>query len=250
MGGRKVEHTLGTPVDQDNASAKQYAADGSNDSQISQPAGSSVEGDKGIATATSDEDGQAPASTYQTANQGNLGGRTVEHTEGTPIPEGNATGTKYRLLEDRLLRAEKATAELQLKYRKEQEARVETERFASLQSKRQRFAFDLDKEVERCHYSKMGNDAFAQHLDSIEANYRPIPLGEQLPVGFADEAASHAPHAPGNSREKYSKEQRKKALAWCSGRAQNGLAQDYETALNSFGEDNRPPTDAELASVG
>lgn len=250
LGGRKVEHTLGTPVDQDNASGKHYAADGSNDPDIKQPAKDpTVMGDKGVATGSSDEDSNVAAGTYQTANQGNLGGRTVEHTEGTPVQQGNASGdsTKYRLLENKLTLAEREIDVLKEKYHKEEERRIDSERLAALESKRMRFTFDVEKQFERCRYSKMSNEQFAQHVEMIDENFRPIPIDEQLPIGWADEAASHAPHKPGNTREKYSKEQSRKALDWCSRRAEKDLPQDYETALNSFAEHDRPPTDAELA---
>jgi len=242
LGGRKVKHTVGTPVDQDNASTKNYEA-GSSDPNLNQPADdASVEGDE-PADVGSVQDGDPAASTYQTADQGNLGGRKVSNTTKAPPEQGNATthSVNYQLLETKLAESERRVAKLE-KYAADQEAkRISSERFAALQSKRQRFTFDLEKEVERCKYGKMNDAQFQEHLEGIESNYREIPVDEQLPIGWGDREAMSAPGRPGASTEKYSKEARDKALRWCIGRAQSGQPADYETALDSFGEHDRPP---------
>jgi hypothetical protein len=220
--GRKVEHVEGSPFTGPDA-GKKYSADdfnkmsdddydkmsqcrkdyqagrlseGSQDTNVSQPASDpTIDEDEMAKTGSEDTAGSSPA--------------TGEYQEAQPP-------AKYSRMEGQLASTRQEVAELRKQLRVEQSKRVDTERYSQLREKRVRFAFDLDKEFERCRYSKMAAETFADHLESME-NYRPIPINEQLPVGFGDAAASMAPDKPGKGTktEKYSMENQQKALDWC-----------------------------------
>lgn len=127
----------------------------------------------------------------------------------------------------------------------ERAARVEAERYSLLAERRQMYAFDLEDETERCRYSRMNDEQFADHLRVIEQNYKQIPLGVQLPT-FTREAQRAADTAPtriggGAAREHYSKESSDQARAWCERRALAGKPHDYETALKTIREGKTLP---------
>lgn len=106
--------------------------------------------------------------------------------------------------------------------------RVNVERYAALSERRQLYAFDLDKEAERCKYGKMSDPAFAEHLKMIEDNYRPIPINTHLPTFQVP-----TPEAPGGKRalEKYSKEHSDRAFAIAQERSLKGERVSYEAIL-------------------
>lgn len=120
----------------------------------------------------------------------------------------------------------------------ERGARIDAERYSMLAERRSMYAFDLDREVDRCRYGKMSDQQFSEHLEGIEENYKPIPIGEQIPTFTpqAQRAADTAPNRPGAgaARERYSKEHSDQARAWCERRATAGLPYDYGTALEAL----------------
>ena len=146
-------------------------------------------------------------------------------------PEAGVPPVKYSRMAAELdqLRRQVAAVEGQLKQERTQ--RVNVERYSALAELRRTRLFDLDKEAERCDYAKMSDEQFAAHLETIEQNYREIPLG--VPVPSFDLPAAHAPGRPGAKadREKYSKEVRDRALQIGKQRAMKGEDVDYQTIL-------------------
>lgn len=147
-------------------------------------------------------------------------------------PEAGVPPVKYSRLANELdqLRQKMAAVEGQLQQERAQ--RVSVERYSALAELRRTRLFDLDKEAERCDYSKMTNEQFAAHLDTIEANYREVPIGMAVPT--FDLPAAHSPSRPGAKaeREKYSKEVRDRALTIGKQRAMAGENVDYQQILN------------------
>ncbi|MBC7238550.1 MAG: hypothetical protein H5T71_00405, partial [Chloroflexi bacterium] len=112
---------------------------------------------------------------------------------------------RYRLLEQHLERQRTELEKLRRDVEAERAARVNAERYSQLVQLRQVYAFDLEKEVERCRYSRMTDEQFKDHLAIIRENYKQIPVGERLPpLGAAVELDE--------SREKYSEEVLRRAL--------------------------------------
>jgi type IV secretory pathway VirB10-like protein len=146
-------------------------------------------------------------------------------------PEAGVPPVKYSRMAAELdqLRRQVAAVEGQLKQERTQ--RVNVERYSALAELRRTRLFDLDKEAERCDYAKMSDEQFAAHLETIEQNYREIPLG--VPVPSFDLPAAHAPGRPGAKadREKYFKEVRDRALQIGKQRAMKGEDVDYQTIL-------------------
>jgi hypothetical protein len=245
--GRKAEHVEGSPFTGPDA-GKKYSADdfnkmdddeydkmckgrkdyqagrlseGSQDTNTSQPASDpTIDEDEMAKTGSEDTDGSDPA--------------TGEYQEAQPP-------AKYSRMESQLAGTQKQVAELQKQLNVERSKRVDTERYSQLREKGVRLAFDIDKEFERCRYSKMTAETFSDHLESME-NYRQIPINEQLPVGFGDAAASMAPDRPGkgNGPEKYSMENRQKALDYCVARRLKGEDADYVEAVEAFQRGETP----------
>lgn len=135
---------------------------------------------------------------------------------------------------DKYQRLTAEMAQLRAALNEERSRRVDTERYARLQQLRHRFTFDLDGEFKRCRYSKMDATAFGEHVESIEKNYRPIPVDQLLPV----DGRIPVSDGPGSAarRERYSRELSDKARRICEQRAVRGESVDYEEILESLHE--------------
>lgn len=136
---------------------------------------------------------------------------------------------QYSKLTTEIQRLKGQVTKLEKQAATDQAARVKAERYAALREKRMLFAFDLDKEVERC--SKMSSGQFADHLDGIDANYRRIPEGEMPPIPDGTTAGAFGrPGAPAE-REKYSKEHSDEAMRRCNELIRQGKPASYEEVL-------------------
>lgn len=133
---------------------------------------------------------------------------------------------RYRLLEQHLQRQRTELEKLRQDVEAERAARVNAERYSQLVQLRQIYAFDLEKEVERCRYSRMTDEQFREHLDVIRENYKRIPVGERLPpLGAAVELDE--------SRERYSEEVRRRALEIAKRKKELGESCTYEEILEA-----------------
>ncbi|MDD4891342.1 MAG: hypothetical protein PHU85_15580, partial [Phycisphaerae bacterium] len=151
---------------------------------------------------------------------------SVDPGQGTPA-EGSASGesqtadnAKYSALEAKL-------AELEADSIK----RTDEARKAKLTQLRYHRAFDLDKEVERCRYSKMSDDQFASHCGIIADNFIPTLVNQAMPVPdeLLDSKQPAAATRPGP--ERYTKEAADKAVQYVVDQANLGKAVSYETVL-------------------
>ena len=133
---------------------------------------------------------------------------------------------RYRLLEQHLERQRTELEKLRRDVEAERAARVNAERYSQLVQLRQFYAFDLEKEVERCRYSRMTDEQFRDHIAVIRENYRRIPVGERLPpLGPAMELEE--------SREKYSEDVRRRALEIAKRKKELGEPCEYEEILEA-----------------
>ncbi|HPP54278.1 MAG TPA: hypothetical protein PK777_15100, partial [Thermoguttaceae bacterium] len=103
--------------------------------------------------------------------------------------------------------------------------RVNAERYSQLVQLRQCYAFDLDKEVERCRSSRMTEDQFRDHLEVIRENYQRIPVGERLPP------LGSALHWGQEVQEQYSEDQRRRARQLVLAARAEGKELSLEEAL-------------------
>ncbi len=117
--------------------------------------------------------------------------------------------------------------------------RVDAERYALLSERRVHFAFDLDDQQEKCCYAKMSADQFADKLSDIEANYRRIPVGEQLPThgSGVDRAASAVTRSADVETAKYAKQDTDKAVDICMAAAARDEKVDYKEVLDKVRAD-------------
>jgi hypothetical protein len=111
---------------------------------------------------------------------------------------------------------------------------VDTERYAKIRELRTRFSFDDKAEFQRCRYSKMSADQFAEQCAAIETNYRPIPVDQMLPVD--DAALAFVSDRPGGAmaRERYNKQLSDRARHIAEVRASRGEPADYEEILDAL----------------
>jgi len=133
---------------------------------------------------------------------------------------------RYHLLEQHLERQRTELERLRQDVEAERASRVNAERYSQLVQLRQLYAFDLEKEVERCRYSRMNDEQFRDHLQIIRENYRRIPVGERLPpLGAAVELDE--------AREKYSEDVRRRALAIAKRKKEQGEDVSFEEILEA-----------------
>ena len=176
-------------------------------------AGGSADGDDTTPTGTAEgEMSTTPASSVDP--------KTQQYGKTGDVAKFSKMQSELADVKRRLEAAEKLTA-------KEAEKRVDAERYSALREKRFHYAFDLDKEVERCRYGKMNQAQFGEHLEAIDANYRPIPDGE---VFVAADAGHSNPERPG-VKERYSREHRDRALQIAERKAIKGEDVDYLEVL-------------------
>lgn len=127
---------------------------------------------------------------------------------------------RYRALEVEVQR-------LRHELEREQNRRRNSERYARLSELRQEYAFDLEREVERCRAEKMDDQRFAEHVEIIRENYQRIPIGEQLPVGV------HAGPALA-TKAHYEKELHDRARKIAERRAMRGQPVDYAEVVEQL----------------
>lgn len=94
------------------------------------------------------------------------------------------------------------------------EVNVNGARIATLKGIRAEHAFDFDKAVEQCKYSKMSDAAFAETCEHFR-NYPGIPTGAELPEGEVQRPERKQP-------EKFSKAQADAAIKWSAEQAAAG----------------------------
>jgi len=112
---------------------------------------------------------------------------------------------------------------LQQELEAEKATRINAERQARLIALRQRYAFDLAKEFERCKYPLMTDAQFEDHVQCIQENYRPIPIGEYIP--FVRTPGIEQP------AEQYSEDIRKRARELVLRERERGVEISFEEAL-------------------
>jgi len=133
---------------------------------------------------------------------------------------------RYHLLEQHLERQRTELERLRQDVEAERASRVNAERYSQLVQLRQVYAFDLEKEVERCRYSRMTDEQFKDHLAIIRENYKRIPVGERLPpLGAAVELDE--------AREQYSEDIRRRALAIAKRKKEQGEDVSFEEILEA-----------------
>lgn len=138
--------------------------------------------------------------------------------------------TDLAVIERRVATVEKYAKDANDKLETERSRRINAERRAMLQDKRRAFALDLDKELERCRYSRMSDEQFSDHLTLIDENYQRIPEGVMLPESFGGEADADRPGGR-NQREKYNKAASDKAVKIAKAKAERGQEVDYAEIL-------------------
>jgi hypothetical protein len=143
--------------------------------------------------------------------------------EGSVEPNGERKTEKYSKMEERLARLEAERVE-----------RIEQSRDQILQRLRYHRAFDVAKEVERCRYSKMSDDQFADHCQSIEDNYLRTDCNAPFPV-MEEGQQPRQKAAASNTRkpERYTKEAADQAVKHVVSLREKGKAVRYEDVLEA-----------------
>lgn len=136
-----------------------------------------------------------------------------------------AAPAKYSRLSAELAAMKKQLATQQQQLNAERAKRINAERYSQLTGKRQHLRFDLDKEADRCLYSKMNDEAFAEHLAAMDENYQPMPYGEL----FVPETVAAGP--AGFGRERYNKQASDRAKTICEQKIAAGESPDYGAIL-------------------
>ena len=153
---------------------------------------------------------------------------TVDPGKVTPS-EGSVSGEtpnkpdKYSMLEQKLaaLEADKV-------------ARTDEARKEKLRTLRYHRAFDLDKEITRTTYSRMGDEAFREHLQFIVDCASPTCANAPLPVPDELLDSAQPPASVRQGPEKYTKDKADEAVRICYERQQAGKSVVYETVLNAL----------------
>ena len=150
-------------------------------------------------------------------------------TDGTVADVPDEAASQYSRLSQQLVYTQRRLKEAEVSIGRERRARTNAERYSSLNDKRQNYVFDLDREMAMCQYSKMNPDQFAEHMETIERNYQPIPVDTDLRV-FSD-ASIGSPDRPGGGKEAYSKDMSDRAYRICERKVLNGEHVEYEDVL-------------------
>lgn len=134
---------------------------------------------------------------------------------------------RYRRLEQSLQLRTTEIETLRRQIEEERADRVNAERYSQLMALRNVYAFDIEKEADRCRYSRMNDEQFRDHLTLIRENYRRIPVGERLPpLGAAIDAETPA--------ERYSSEVRARAREEAVRRRNAGQDVDFSALLEEL----------------
>ena len=132
---------------------------------------------------------------------------------------------RYHLLQQQVERQNTELESLRRMLDEERSTRINAERYSRLVELRQHYAFDLNKEIERCKCSRMSDQQFADHVQVIRENYRRIPIGERLPPLPPAEDPFAEP------REKYTAEDGRKAREIVMAARERGQTITFEEAL-------------------
>lgn len=166
------------------------------------------------------EEGQAHGKPLTEDQRKMFGAAANRQQDADPIPR-----ERYQLLQQQLESQKNELAAMRKQLDEERAIRVNAERYSQLVQLRQCYAFDLDKEVERCRYSRMTEDQFRDHLEVIRENYQRIPVGERLPP------LGSALHWGRESQEQYSEDQRRRARQLVLAAIAEGKELSLEEAL-------------------
>jgi hypothetical protein len=192
------------------AGAKKYQADGDVDGNELGTGSPTVEG----AAKTQDGDSKPD------------GGSVVpEGEEREAVEAFSRMTTQLAHTQRRLRHAESAIDE-------ERRARVNAERYSQLTERRGNYVFDMDREVSISQYSKMNDEQFGNHLQSIEQNYNRIPVDTDLRV-FGD-GMLNAPGRSASRPEDYNKQVSDRAYQICERRVLNGEDANYEEVVRGL----------------
>lgn len=132
---------------------------------------------------------------------------------------------RYHLLQQQIEAQKNELAALRKQLEEERAVRINAERYSQLVQLRQFYAFDLDKEAQRCRYSRMTDEQFRDHLEVIRENYQRIPVGERLPPLGPSVAWGQEP------QEQYSEDVRRRARELVLEARQKGQELSYADAL-------------------
>jgi hypothetical protein len=114
----------------------------------------------------------------------------AQEPEGETVKKENVIEPQKTDIQAALESLQAKAARLEQELAAERAKRVDAERYAKLQALRKRFAFDLDKEFERCRYSRMSEQQFQDHVQGVIPNYKELPVEVHVPhfdeVLFAD----------------------------------------------------------------
>jgi hypothetical protein len=149
--------------------------------------------------------------------------------DGTVADVPDEAASQYSRLSQQLVYTQRRLKDAEVSIGRERRARTNAERYSSLNDKRMNYVFDLDREMAMCQYSKMNPDQFAEHMETIDRNYQPIPVDTDLRV-FSD-AAIGSPDRPGGGKEAYSKDMSDRAYRICERKVLNGEHVEYEDVL-------------------
>ena len=158
-------------------------------------------------------------------------------TAAAPQPPVNGAPTQYSRVMAEVYQLRQANDRLQKQVDGETALRVNAERRQVLSAWNQHRAMNLTKEVERCKYGKMDDQAFVEHVEAIRDNYTPIPVGGSFPV---PEEPGSLLEPPGGGKERYSKEVVNKAVKYCTDQQLAGKVVRYESALEAFAAGRTP----------
>jgi len=195
-------------------------------------AGDHFTGDQKKYQADGSADGSSPESPAEGAvepsNPGPAGTGSVSDTDGEASGAYQDAQPPAKFSRDRaeLQQLRQELGQLKATLDEERGRRVDAERYSALADRRQAYVFDLDREMERCKYGRMSGEQFNEHLQAMEENYRPLPIGGILPTHLpqTNAAAATAPGVPGHgaNREHYSKERAAETLHVCERLVESG----------------------------
>ncbi len=149
-----------------------------------------------------------------------FGAAASREKDADPIPR-----ERYQLLQQQLESQKSELANLRKQLEEERAIRINAERYSQLVQLRQSYAFNLEKEMERCRYSRMSDEQFRDHLEVIRENYQRIPVGERLPPLAAAVVWGQEP------QEQYSADVRQRAKQLVLEARQQGKDLSFEEAL-------------------
>lgn len=144
---------------------------------------------------------------------------------------------KYSRLERQVQEVAVTNKQLQAQLQTERAARVNAERYSKLaQLHAEGFSFDLEKNRERVQYSKMSDEVFNNHIETLMESAPHAPIDREVIIYDNVPGVNSKPRTTvgeGGRREvaKYSREISDKALRHCQVMLEKGEDPDYETVL-------------------